>query len=236
MLPMASRDFRSKVLLPLYATVAFCLLSGVTFTGCGAGDEATASADQSRKEASEKGGVLSHLTLPSPKLTIPGGTPLSIRLLQSISSRSARADDQFEAELAAPVQVDGRVAFPRGSRVRGLVVDARASGRLENPGFLQLTLTAIQDTNGKWFDIHTSSVAAKGKSHKKRNATLIAGGAGLGAIIGGIAGGGKGAAIGAASGVGAGTAGAYDTGKKDVTFFAEQKITFATTEELTMKR
>lgn len=236
MVPVARKTFRSKILLPLSASVAFFLLAGVILTGCKAGDEATVSADQSRKEASEKGGVLSHLTLPSPKLTIPGGTPLSIRLLQSISSRSARADDQFEAELAASVQVDGRVAFTRGSRVRGLVIDARPSGRLENPGFLQLTLTAIQDTNGKWFDLHTSSVSAKGKSHKKRNATFIAGGAGLGAIIGGIAGGGKGAAIGAASGAGAGTAGAYATGKKDVTFFAEQKLTFATIEEMTMKR
>ncbi len=236
MLPVGHKTFYSKLLPPVVVSVALLLLAGVVFTGCETGDETTVSADQSRKDASEKGGVLSHLTLPPSKLTIPGGTPVSVRLLQSISSRSARTDDQFEAELAAPIQVEGHIAFPRGSRVRGLVIDAQPSGRLENPGFLQLALTAIQGTDGKWFDLHTTSVSAKGQSHKKRNATLIAGGAGLGAIIGGIAGGGKGAAIGAASGAGAGTAGAYATGKKDVTFFAEQKITFATTEELTMKR
>ncbi len=236
MLRVANKAFRMERILRLAASVAILLLVCVTLTGCGAGSDATVSADQSRREASEKGGVLSHLTLPSPKLTIPGGTPLSVRLLQSISSRSARTDDQFDAELATPVEVGSHIAFPRGSRVRGLVADAQPSGRLQDPGFLRLTLTAIQATDGTWLDLHTTSVSAKGKSHKKKNVTFIGGGAGLGAIIGGIAGGGKGAAIGAASGAAAGTAGAYATGKSDVTFFAEQKLTFATTEQFTMKR
>ena len=62
--------------------------------------------------------------------------------------------------------------------------------------------------------------------------TLIGGGTGLGALIGGLAGGGKGAAIGAGVGAGAGTAGAYATGKKDVVFGAERRLTFKTTEDV----
>ncbi len=212
------------------------LLAGMILSSCQSARETTVSADQSRKEDSEKGGVLSHLRLPSPALKIPAGTNVPVRLLQSISSRSATPGDDFEAELADSVQIDGRVAFPRGSRVRGRIAEARPSGRLETPGYLNLTLDSIQDTDGKWIDVRTTSISGRAKSHKKRNATLIAGGAGLGALIGGLAGGGKGAAIGAASGAGAGTAGAYATGKKDVTFLAEHKLTFVTTEELTLKR
>ena len=165
-------------------------------------------------------------------VTIPSGTPVTVRLLQAVSSASSRSGESFEAELADPVAVDGHTVFAKSARVRGRVVAARSSGRLKNPGYLRLSLDAIQTVDGKWADIHTSSVSAKGKGHGKRNVTLIGGGTGLGALIGGLAGGGKGAAIGAGVGAGAGTAGAYATGKKDVVFGAERRLTFKTTEDV----
>ena len=119
--------------------------------------------------------------------------------------------------------------------MRGLIVTARSSGRLKDPGVLRLTLDAVQTEDGKWVEIETTSISAKGASHAKRNTTLIGGGAGVRAIIGAIAGGGKGAAIGAASGAGAGTAGALATEKKDVTFFAERTFSFALTREVAVK-
>jgi hypothetical protein len=65
-----------------------------------------------------------------------------------------------------------------------------------------------------------------GPAHKKRNAFLIGGGAGLGAAIGAIAGGGKGAAIGGLAGAGAGTAGAAATGKEELAIPAESALVF----------
>ncbi|MGZ4814114.1 MAG: hypothetical protein ACXVZV_01805, partial [Terriglobales bacterium] len=83
--------------------------------------------------------------------------------------------------------------------------------------------------------IETSTLFAKGANHNKRNAALIGGGAGAGALIGGLAGGGKGALIGGVVGAGAGTGGAYATGKKDVAFGAERRLTFRLTQPLTTK-
>jgi len=178
------------------------------------------------------GGILSRI-LPGP-VTVPSGTTLSVRLLHSISSRSAKPGDEFDAELTAPVTIHGKTLFPKGARVRGRVVSAKESGRLKDPGFLKLTLDAIQTEDGKWVNLETSNISAKGAAHTKRNATLIGGGTGVGALIGGIAGGGKGAAIGAGAGAGAGTAGAYATGKKDVSFPAESKLIFKTEREVSV--
>jgi hypothetical protein len=138
--------------------------------------------------------------------------------------------------VANPVVVEGITAIPERARVRGRVVAAKPSGRLQKPGYVSMVLDSFQTADGNWVNVDTSAISRSGGSHKKRNLTMIGGGAGVGAIIGGIAGGGKGAAIGAAAGAGAGTAGAYATGEKDVSFPAESKLTFRLERPLVLNR
>ena len=198
--------------------------------------DATQPAPFSTKDAensSAKKGLLPSSLVPA-SLTVPAGTPVSIRLQSSVSSRSARAGDSFEAVLDEPLVIDGKTVAQRGTTVRGRVVDAKPSGRLHSSGYLRLTLASIE-LGGKDVPLQTSSVFARGANHNKRNLTLIGGGAGVGALIGGLAGGGKGALIGSAVGAGAGTGGAYATGEKDVAFGAERRLTFRLTQPLTSK-
>jgi hypothetical protein len=165
------------------------------------------------------------------QVTIPAGTSVAIRMQSSVSSATAQSGEHFDAVLDEPLVVNGRTVAQRGTPAVGRVVQARRSGRLHNSGYLSLTLASIE-LKGKQVPVRSSSVSAQGGAHKKRNLALIGGGAGGGALIGALAGGGKGALIGSAIGAGAGTTGAYATGKKDVAFGVERRLTFRLTQPL----
>lgn len=171
---------------------------------------------------------------PAEPLIVPSGTPVTVRLQNAVSSETANAGDRFDAVLDAPIEVRGKTVAPAGASVTGRVVAAEKSGRLESPGMIQLALSSIT-VNGKAVPVSSSSVIARGSSHKKRNLGWIGGGAAGGALIGGLAGGGKGALIGSAVGAGAGTGTAYATGKKDVGFGVERRLTFRLTQPVTVK-
>lgn len=164
-------------------------------------------------------------SLPSYAASIPSGTALHVRVDESIDTRRNRAGDGFSATLDQPIEVEGRILIPAGTAFAGHVTTAAASGRLKGRAALGLRLDSFQ-LNGREYRIQTSSVDRVSAAHKKRNAILIGGGAGLGAAIGALAGGGKGALIGAGAGAGAGTAGAAATGKREVGIVAETPLRF----------
>src|ERR1019366_4030160 len=161
----------------------------------------------------------------APKAVIPSGTPLHVRVDELIDTRRNRAGDGFSATLSEPIQVDGQTMVPEGTGFSGHITTAAASGRLKGRAFIGLKLDSFT-LNGREYLVETSSVQRASASHKKRNALLIGGGAGLGAALGALAGGGKGALIGAGAGAGAGTAGAAATGRRQVGIGAETPLRF----------
>lgn len=165
--------------------------------------------------------------------TVPAGTPLQVRIIESLSSDKSRAGETFHGTLAEPLVVNGRTMFPQGTDVTGTVTKAHPSGRLSDPGVLELTLNSLTTGSGS-YPISASPVVLKGESHTKSNVTKIGGGAAVGAVLGGIFGGGKGAAIGAGAGAAAGTGVAAATGKKDSKVESEAILTWTTSQPIAL--
>src|SRR5882757_4151424 len=130
---------------------------------------------------------------------IPFGTTIKVRTIDRLSSVEARVGDNFHATLEEPITVNDKELYPRGADIIGRVVDVHQSGRLSEPGELDLVLNTVS-SGGKTSSLRVEPLVMKGESHGKSNATKIGGGAALGAIIGAIAGGGKGAAVGTVAG------------------------------------
>ena len=163
-------------------------------------------------------------------VTIPAGTQITVRMIDKLTSETAQPGQTFRGSLEYPVTVNGKEVLPRGADVEGRVIAAHKSGRLSDPGVLELELTSV-GSGSKKTEIATERFVIKGESHTKSNVTKIGGGAALGAIIGGIAGGGKGAAIGAGAGAAAGTGVAAATGKKNATVDSEAVLNWNTSND-----
>jgi hypothetical protein len=159
---------------------------------------------------------------------IPSGTSIKVRIIDQLSSEESETGDIFHGTLDEPIQVHGKELYPRGADVSGRVSDVHRSGRLSEPGELDLVLTTVSSGRVAT-SVAVQPLVIKGESHAKSNVGKIGGGAALGAVIGAIAGGGKGAAIGAGVGGAAGAGAAAATGKRAAIVQPETVLTFTST-------
>jgi len=155
-------------------------------------------------------------------VTVPAGTTLLVRMLDTVDSSKNAVGSRFTAALETNLVVGDTVVVPKGNTVYGRLSEAKQAGRATGSSELQLELTEIV-VGGTAYPLMTSDYQVKGSGSGKRSAKRILGGAGLGAAIGGIAGNaGKGAAIGAT----VGTVGAVAQKGKSVNVPSETLLEF----------
>jgi hypothetical protein len=155
---------------------------------------------------------------PTPEpIVVPAGTTLLLVFDSTVSSATASAGDAVTARLGEDVKVGEDVILKAGSAVRGRVVSAKRSGKVKGRAELRVSFDTIE-AKGRPYAIDTTPVAQTATPDKGRDAKIIGGAAGAGAIIGGIADGGSGALKGILIGGAAGTGGVLLTRGKEVVF------------------
>ena len=169
---------------------------------------------------------------PSP-VTIPAGTILSVRLVEAIDVDAARTGITFKSLLDDPVMAAGVVVVPRGSMVVLQAVKVEQAGKMKGADKITLKANSVA-FGGRKYEIVTTAVESKGGGEGKKTTRKVAGGAGLGAIVGGIAGGGTGAAIGALAG-GATGAIVSSQGTEHLTLPAETRLQFTLNAAVTVQ-
>jgi hypothetical protein len=226
----------------LSSASVFAFSFALALAGCQKPADQAASTSPSATDASSSSSPASapSAAKPAPKpeppkpMVVPAETVISVVLDQAVGSKISTSGQAFSATVQAPIEVDGRVAIPKGARASGIVKDAKPAGRFKGGAVLSLTLTSVSVKNEE-YNIHTTAPSETSKGKGKRTAAMVGGGAGGGALIGGLAGGGKGALIGGLIGAAAGTGGAGLTGKRDITLAPETPLTFKLVEALEIK-
>jgi hypothetical protein len=167
--------------------------------------------------------------------TVPAGTKITVRMIDSVNSKQNRPGDEFAATVAEPVVVGDRVVIPKGAEAKTRLIEAKTSGHLKGQSELELELTQVE-VNGQSYTVDSAVYTAQGESRGKKSAKRIGGASAVGALIGAIAGGGKGAAIGAGIGAGAGTAVQATTHGEQVRVPSEAKVEFTLRSSLTINK
>lgn len=171
---------------------------------------------------------------PLRKVTMPSGTLIPVRIIETLSSDRNKPGDTFTASLDQDLVVDGFVIADRGARADGKIVETQAAGRVKGLSSLAVELTQIVTSDGQRIDIQTDSFTKAGQSSKGTDAAKVGGAAAIGAAIGAIAGGGKGAGIGAIIGGSAGTGTVLATRGKAAVLSSETQISFRLRDSVTI--
>jgi hypothetical protein len=205
----------------------------VALVGCQAGSkDATDSKVASGKSASpaaEKGGGVLSFIRPDP-VVLPEGTRLPLALETSLSSKTSHKGDLVVAKLREDVRVGEKVVLPEGTEVRGRVTAAAPSGKVKGLARLAFDFDTVR-LKGEEHAVETRTVDITAPKTRKKDAAIIGGGAGAGALIGAIVDGKKGAGVGALVGGAAGTGVVLTTTGKEVQIPAGSSLSVRVTKE-----
>ena len=203
-------------------------VASLKFDNDGAAGQAPMSLDESKR-------VEPNVVKTPGMITIPAGTRISVRTIDSIDSTQNHVGDRFQASLEEPLTVDGNVVVAKGADVYGRLAESKTSGTFTGKSQLRLELTGIV-INGQTMPLVTGEYELSGKSRGASTAKRTAGGAAVGSIIGALAGGGKGAAIGAGAGGGLGAGSEIITKGDQVKVPSETLLDFTLQQEVSIPK
>lgn len=149
------------------------------------------------------------------EINLPSNTVIGIRLDTSVSSESARVEDEVRARVTRAVIVDGRTVIPTGAQLRGVVTMVERGGTIRERARIGIRFTSIQFDDHLRVPILTESIHREGEGPAGEATAKIGASAVVGSILGGVLGGKRGAVIGGAAGAAGGTAMVVSGGRNE---------------------
>jgi len=171
--------------------------------------------------------------------SLAAGTEFTASVMNTISTRYARAGDAVVVRSAADVRApDGTIVIPVGATVAGRVVRAVPAPNPRARGHLDLEFTRVT-VGGRSYRVHALVVALdtvrQGRGFTKTEGEKVGAGAALGAIAGKLIGRSTaGVLVGGAVGAGAGGAVAARTRTVDVALLKGATVRLRLTEALSV--
>jgi hypothetical protein len=130
---------------------------------------------------------------------IPQGAHCLLRLVNSVSTRTASEGDYVYFRTATPIVANSQVVVPEGSYVQAVVTQSKRAGRVQGRAELAIRIETLTLPSGKVVKVtpHLNSVDSEGTEQKVDKEGMVKQGGSKGADAGRIATtGGMGAAIG----------------------------------------
>lgn len=93
---------------------------------------------------------------------VPAGTQLKVRTAQMISMRGVAPGDRIEAELAEPLEVEGKTKVPAGAKVIVSVVDAKPALQSGANSKLLLKVTQLRRSILDQVELNTAGLQREG--------------------------------------------------------------------------
>jgi hypothetical protein len=147
--------------------------------------------------------IFSGLSAISLAAEIPQGSHALLRMVNSVSTRTAREGDYVYLRTATPIVANGQVVVPAESYVQGVVSHTVRSGRVKGRAELGIRIETLTLASGKVIQVapHLASVDSEGSDqkvttsenqiqqggNKGTDAVRVATLSGSGAAIGGLA-------------------------------------------------
>lgn len=159
------------------------------------------------------------------ELVVPSDSVIGLQIENTVSTETARVEDDVEARVTRDVMVGSHVALPTGSRAIGHVTMIERGGKVKERARLGVRFHTLVLADGTTLPIQTETVFREGDSPARASSAKIGGAAIGGAVIGAILGGTKGAVIGSGAGAAGGTAAVMAGGRKPATLASGTTVT-----------
>jgi hypothetical protein len=110
----------------------------------------------------------------NPVNTLEDGTPVTLRILQTVSSADAHVNDRVEFEVADEVRVADTLIIPKDAIAWGTVTEAQHKRRLGRGGKLEIVMNSVRLTDGETAPLRATKEAHGGDHEGVMTAGIIA--------------------------------------------------------------